>query len=156
MPVPAFITSLRARIGHELLWLPGVTAVVLDDQGRVLLGQRTDTGRWALPSGIPEPGEQPGEACVREVAEETGVTAVLDRLLRIETQPPLTYPNGDRCQFVDHLFAARAVSGDAHVADDESLAVGWFSPDALPADLRAGQADAVRLALAAPGPTLFS
>ena len=156
MPIPSFITSLRAKIGHELLWLPGVTAVVLDGAGRVLLGQRSDTGRWALPSGIPEPGEQLGEACAREVAEETGITAVLDRLLRVETTPVMSYPNGDRCQFVDHVFVGRAVSGTAHVGDDESLAVGWFSPDALPPDLREGQRDAVRLALAPAGPTLFS
>ena len=156
MPVPAFITSLRAKIGHELLWLPGVTAVVVDDAGRVLLGQRSDTGRWALPSGIPEPGEELGEACVREVAEETGVAVELDRLLRVGTQPVLTYPNGDRCQFVDHVFVGRAVGGTAHVADDESLAVGWFSPDALPDGVRATQVDDVRLALGPVGPTLFS
>ena len=156
MPVPDFITSLRARVGHDLLWLPGVTAVVLDDDGRVLLGQRADTGRWALPSGIPEPGEHLGEACAREVAEETGVTVELDRLLRVWTHPPLTYPTGDRCQFVDHVFAGRAVSGTAHVGDDESLAVGWFAPDALPDGVRASQVDAVRQALAPAGPTLFS
>ena len=39
--------------------LPGVSAVVFDDEGRVLLGRRADTGKWSVIGGIPEPGEQP-------------------------------------------------------------------------------------------------
>ena len=146
MPVPEFIRSLRERIGHDLLWLPGVTGVVFDDAGRVLLTQRSDTGEWALPSGIPEPGEQMAEALAREVAEETGVTVAVERLLGIETLPPLTYPNGDVCQFVDHAFLCRATGGEAHVADDESLDVGWFAVADLPA-LRGSQRELVDLAL---------
>lgn len=33
MPVPDFVAALRARVGHELLWLSGVTAVVLHPVG---------------------------------------------------------------------------------------------------------------------------
>jgi len=145
VPVPEFIRSLRARVGAELLWLPGVTGVVFDDTGRVLLGQRSDTGEWALPSGIPEPGEQMAQALAREVTEETGVEVVVERLLGIWTQPPMTYPNGDRCQFVDHAFQCRAVGGVAHVADDESLAVAWSAVADLP-ELRRDQRDLVALA----------
>ena len=50
----------------------GACAVVLDDQSRVLLQQRTDNGRWALPGGGIETGERADEACVREVLEVTG------------------------------------------------------------------------------------
>ncbi|MGY1839335.1 MULTISPECIES: NUDIX hydrolase [unclassified Modestobacter] len=146
MPVPEFIRDLRSTIGHALLWLPGVTGVVTDDAGRVLLTQRSDTGRWALPSGIPEPGEQLAVALAREVLEETGVEVVVDRLVSLWTQPPLTYPNGDVCQFVDHTFACRAVGGEAHVADDESLDVVWCDPPRLP-DLVGVQAQLVARAL---------
>lgn len=145
MPVPEFIRSLRARVGSELLWLPGVTGVVFDGTGRVLVGQRSDTGEWALPSGIPEPGEQMARALAREVAEETGVEVVVERLLGIWTLPPMTYPNGDRCQFVDHAFLCRATGGVAHVADDESLAVAWSAVADLP-ELRRDQRDLVALA----------
>jgi len=155
VPVPEFIRNLRASIGHELLWLPGVSGVVLDDAGRVLLTQRSDTGGWALPSGIPEPGEQLAAALVREVAEETGVVAEVQRLLSIWTEPPLTYPNGDVCQFVDHAFACRATGGSAHVADDENLDVGWFAVTDLP-ELRGRQADTVTRALAGDQETWFA
>ena len=53
MATPEFIVSLRQRIGHDMLWLPGVSIVVVDDAGRLLLGQRADNGRWAVVSGIP-------------------------------------------------------------------------------------------------------
>nr|WP_281386694.1 NUDIX domain-containing protein [Jiangella mangrovi] len=114
------------------MWLTGVTAVIVDDEGRVLLGQRSDTGRWALISGILEPGEQPAVAVVREAFEETGVHIEVERISSVVTGPPAAYPNGDRVQFMDVAFRCRPVSGEARVNDDESLAVGWFAPDELP------------------------
>jgi len=132
MPIPPFIESLRTKVGTDLLWLAGVTAVVLDDEGRVLMGQRVDSGLWALISGILEPGEEPAVAMVREIKEETGVDAVVDSLAAILVQDPMTYPNGDHAQYLDLLFLCHATGGEPHAADDESLAVGWFSVDDLP------------------------
>ena len=80
MPVPDFIVRLRQRIGHDLLWLPGVTAVVLRD-GEVLVVRRSDDGSWAPVTGIVDPGEHPAQAVVREVLEETGVHCVVEELV---------------------------------------------------------------------------
>ncbi|MFI7585443.1 NUDIX hydrolase [Spongisporangium articulatum] len=135
MPVPEFIVELRSHVGHAQLWLPGVTALVQDDAGRLLLGQRADSGRWALPSGIPDPGEGMAAAIAREVREETGVSVAVEALIAVHTVPPITYPNGDVTAYVDHLFRCRYLDGEAHVADDESLDVGWFAPDELPEPL---------------------
>lgn len=132
MPIPEFITELRAQVGHHPLWLPGVSAVVIDDRGRLLLGRRADNGHWAVVSGIPEPGEQPGVAAVREVLEETGVVAEAIALTAVSTSEVVTYDNGDVAQYVDICFWCRAIGGEAHVADDESTEVGWFDADALP------------------------
>ncbi|MEU5188185.1 NUDIX domain-containing protein [Streptomyces klenkii] len=132
MPTPDFIRDLRATAGQQLLWIPGVSAVVLDAEGRVLLGRRSDSGEWAIIGGIPEPGEQPASAIVREVYEETAVHCVAESVLVVEALAPVTYPNGDQCQYMDVCFLCRAVGGEARVNDDESLEVGWFEPDALP------------------------
>ncbi|WNB85868.1 NUDIX domain-containing protein [Cellulomonas sp. ATA003] len=149
MPIPEFVSRLRAHVGTELLWLPGVSAVVVDDVGRVLLGRRSDNGRWAVISGILEPGEEPGVAAVREVLEETGVVARIEALASVGTDSDVVvYPNGDRAQYLDVTFLCRAVRGEAHVADDESTEVAWFHPDALPEPLVASSRMRIDRALA--------
>lgn len=132
MPIPQFVLDLRAKIGHDLLWLPGVTAVVFDDENRVLLVRRADNGRWTLVTGCLEPGEQPAAGTLREIEEETAVRAVVEQLIRVATLPASEYLNGDRAQFLDVAFRCRAVSGEARVNDDESVDVGWFALDELP------------------------
>ncbi|MEV6557478.1 NUDIX domain-containing protein [Nocardia sp. NPDC051756] len=132
MATPDFIRTIRADAGKQLLWLPGVGAVVFDDEGRLLLGRRADTGRWAITAGMPEPGEQPAACAVREVFEETAVHCVAERIVLVRAMPAHTYPNGDICQFMDITFRCRAVGGSARVNDDESLEVAWFEPAALP------------------------
>lgn len=153
MATPEFIRDLRSSIGRQLLWLPGVTAVVFDDDGRVLLGKRADTGGWSVIGGIPEPGEQPAETAVREVFEETAVRVVPEGVVLVEAMSPTKYPNGDICQFMDVTLRCRAVGGEARVNDDESLEVGWFAMDALP-ELEEYALTRIRRAVAA-GPTWF-
>ncbi|MEU7133338.1 NUDIX domain-containing protein [Streptomyces sp. NPDC046261] len=153
MPIPDFIRDLRAVAGSRLLWMPGVSAIVLDDEGRVLLGRRADTGGWSIIGGIPEPGEQPAAAIVREVFEETAVRCTPRKVLLVEALKQVTYPNGDVCQFMDICFLCRAVGGEARVNDDESLEVGWFDVDALP-ELEPFAVTRIKQA-AAGGPTWF-
>ncbi|WP_043500814.1 NUDIX hydrolase [Georgenia sp. SUBG003] len=148
MPVPPFITALRAHVGHDLLWLPGVTGVVLDDAGRLLLGRRADNGLWALISGILEPGEEPAHGLVREIAEETGVRAEVVALTSVSSGDRVTYPNGDVSQYLDLTFLCRHVDGEAFVADDESTEVGWFALEALPGRITASSRSRLAAALA--------
>jgi 8-oxo-dGTP pyrophosphatase MutT (NUDIX family) len=133
VPTPQFIVELRRKVGHDLLWLPGVTAVVVDARGRVLLVRRADNARWTLIYGCLDPGEQPAVGAAREVQEETGVTVKVVRALRIEALNATAYPNGDRVQFLDICLLCAPVEGDARVNDDESIDVRWFDVDAMPA-----------------------
>lgn len=128
MPVPEFVTALRGHVGTAPLWLSGVSVVVRDADGRVLLTRRIDNGKWAVVSGILEPGEEPGLAALREVREETGVDAELVRITSVDVTDPITYPNGDVAQYLDVCFLARYLSGDAAVSDDENHDVAWFFP----------------------------
>ena len=155
MSTPDFVLALRERIGHDPLWMPGVTAVVRNDAGEVLLVRRTDFGHWALVSGILEPGEQPAPGLAREIEEETGVVAEVEALTAVWTLPEVTYPNGDRAQYLDLCFTARHVSGEARVNDDESLDVAWFPVDDLPADLVEGSRVRLERALAHDGTVWF-
>lgn len=132
MPVPDFLLALRSHVGHGLLPLVGVTAVVVSEEGDVLLHRRADDGRWCTPGGILEPEEEPARAVVREVREETGLEVEVERLSSVVAQEPHTYPNGDRVQFLDLAFRCRPVGGAPDATGDETLDVGWFAPDALP------------------------
>lgn len=135
MPIPEFIVALREKVGHAPLWLSGVSVVIRDDDGRVLLTRRADNGQWAVVSGVLEPGEEPSAAAVREAKEETDVDAELVRITSVDVTEPITYPNGDVTQYLDVCFLARWTGGDAHVADDENLEVAWFAPSELPSDM---------------------
>ena len=147
MATPKFILDLRAKIGHDLLWLSGITGVVLDDDERILLVRRADNGRWSLPAGVLEPGEQPAVALIREIQEETAVEAEIVRLVSVDVLPPGSYPNGDQVQFLDLCFRCRPLRGEARVNDDESLEVGWYPLTALPEDLAPRELDCIANAL---------
>jgi 8-oxo-dGTP pyrophosphatase MutT (NUDIX family) len=132
MPTPDFVLDLRAHIGHQMLWLSTAVGAVLDADGRVLLVRRADNGAWTLPGGIIDPAEQPADAAVREVFEETGVVAVPEVLTSVTVSRPATYPNGDEVQYLEVTFRCRPTGGEARVNDAESVEVGWFGQDALP------------------------
>ncbi|MDX6239029.1 MAG: hypothetical protein QOG10_3844 [Kribbellaceae bacterium] len=154
MPTPDFILQLRKKIGHDLLWLPGITGVVLDADDRVLLVRRADNDRWTVVAGILEPGEQPDVGILREIYEETGVEAEIERLVSVEAMEPSAYPNGDQVQYLDMCFRCRPIRGEARVNDDESTDVGWFSLDALP-DIPAREARCIANALRSDPAPLF-
>ena len=60
-------------------------AVCIED-GRVLLARHAPTNTWTLPGGRVEHGEDPSDAVTREVAEETGYDAVVERLLGVDSR----------------------------------------------------------------------
>jgi 8-oxo-dGTP pyrophosphatase MutT (NUDIX family) len=133
MAIPDYVRDLRAAVGSaHLLWIPGVNAVVVDDQERILLHRRSDDGRWSIISGILDPGEQPAAGIVREVLEETAVQVVPEFVSSVTVSPEITHRNGDLAQYLEICFRCRPIGGSARVNDDESLDVAWFARDALP------------------------
>jgi 8-oxo-dGTP pyrophosphatase MutT (NUDIX family) len=131
MPIPEFIVELRRHIGHAPLWLPGVTAVVIRDQ-HVLLVKRADNQAWTAVTGIVEPGENPADCAVREVQEEAGIHAIAKRLAWVHVTRSIVHANGDRAQYLDHVFRMDWVAGEPFPADDESLDARWFDISTMP------------------------
>ncbi len=132
MPTPQFVLDLRQKVGHDLLWLSTAMGAVLDADGRVLLGRRADLGDWTLPGGIIDPAEQPADAVVREIFEETGVLAVPEVLTSVGVSPAITYQNGDKVQYLEYCFRCRGVGGQARVNDGELSEVAWHAVHDLP------------------------
>ena len=70
-----------------------VVAAVIEREGRVLIGQRRNIGqhalKWEFPGGKVEPGESPETATIRELEEELGIHARINReIMRYEFQYP--------------------------------------------------------------------
>jgi ADP-ribose pyrophosphatase YjhB (NUDIX family) len=107
-----------------------VGAVVYDDQARILLVQRADSGVWLYPTGWADVGYSASEVAVKEVLEETGITcepegviAVLDGMRMGFTRIPL----------YSTVFLCRATGGSLQAHPLETADVGWFAEDELPA-----------------------
>ena len=112
----------------------GVGALVVDDD-RVLLvrrGVEPGLGRWSVPAGYLDAGEDPAVAVAREVVEETGMTVTVGALLDTVVNPP-----GLGASLF--LLYAATVTGGRLTAGDDATEAGWFAPDRLPdlADLPA-------------------
>ena len=109
---------------------PAICALVLDDEGRVLLGRRAHdpgAGLWDVLGGFMDEDEQPFETLRRELKEETGldvepvdfVGAVADRY------------GEDGNATLNLCWTARVVGGEPDAADDVSE-LRWFAPHELP------------------------
>lgn len=153
MPTPDFVLALRAKVGNHPLWLAGVCAVVLrplDTPLEVLLVQRSDDGTWTPVKGIMDPGEEVGQAAIRECLEETGVQIAVDRLVNVGIIGPVRYPNGDVTTYLEHTVRAAWVAGEPAVGDDESVDVGWFRLDDLPGPIPPADLAQIEVAVANP------
>jgi 8-oxo-dGTP pyrophosphatase MutT (NUDIX family) len=106
MPMSEHLRRIRERIGHDLLQIPGVSGLVYDDAGRVLLVYENHGGGWAEPGGAIEPGEAPCDAVVREVWEETGLWVEPIALRGVFSGDPMRvrYPNGDLVEYMTAMF----------------------------------------------------
>lgn len=157
MPIPEFVVNLRAKIGHDLLWMPGVTAVVLrpapeqPNRQQVLLIQRSDNHEWTPVTGIVDPGEDPHVTAVREVLEEACVEAEVERLVWVWAGKEHTHLNGDRAVYLDHTFRCQWVAGEPRPGDDEAVDAAWYFVDDLPA-MRETFIERIHLAVAADQP----
>lgn len=112
-----------------------IGAVVGNDDGEILLVQRSDSGIWLYPTGWADIGYSPAEVAVKEVQEETGIDCEPVRLL--------TVIDGFRAGFTriplySLVFYCRATGGALKPHPLETLDVGFFGRDNLPEPLAGG------------------
>lgn len=138
MPKTDYYDDPNAPAANSLV--VAVAVVVVDDQGRVLMIERTDNGKWALPGGAQELGESVREAAVRETREETGIEIEVSGVVGIYSDPRhvIAYDDGEVRQEFSICLRARAVGG-APQSSSESRAVRWVTApelERLPIDAR--------------------
>jgi ADP-ribose pyrophosphatase YjhB (NUDIX family) len=105
-----------------------VGAVVGNDEGKLLLVKRADSGIWLYPTGWADVGYSPAEVVVKEVAEETGID--------VEVLGPLAVLDGLRMGLRIPMYSlvwhCRALGGDLAAHPLECADVGWFAEEELP------------------------
>jgi len=134
----SYLGKLRKIVGRRLILIPGARIVVHDRAGRVLLELRKDFRKWGLPGGHQEVGDSSAETAMREVFEETGLRITRPQVFGIASDPrheTMRFPNGDRTQSVSILFHASRPRGQPKFDPRETLELGWFALDDLPASL---------------------
>jgi ADP-ribose pyrophosphatase YjhB (NUDIX family) len=110
----------------------GCSVAAFDDVGRVVLIKRADNGRWALPGGYAEVGLPPSVNALRELREETGFHADLERLVGVYDNKSLG--GISPYQFYICCFRARITGGDA-TPSHETPEVVLADPGELPENM---------------------
>jgi 8-oxo-dGTP diphosphatase len=133
--VPIQFTRNLWRFGQTVLGvifrhpIPGTSIVPILPDGRIVLIRRRDDGRWALPGGIVDWGENIPDTIQRELKEETGLDLVkIRRLVGVYSAP-------DRDPRIHSICVVVEADVDGYMESEDTLEVldiQAFSPDSLP------------------------
>jgi len=109
--------------------ITGTTIIPILPDGRIVLVQRRDNGRWSLPGGIVDWGEDIPTTVRRELEEETGLNLIyINRLVGVYSDPS----RDPRFHSIAVVIEAK-VEGEIQIHDTlELLAAKAFSPSDLP------------------------
>ncbi|KAA0546949.1 NUDIX hydrolase [Bacillus sp. BGMRC 2118] len=130
-----YIEELRKLVGNRPLIFVGATAIILDEQGKILFQQRRfPNGVWGLPGGLMELGESTEEVAKREVFEETGLQIENLQLLNVYSGQDqfIRAENGDEFYVVTTAYYTTEYYGEIIVDKKESIKVDFFHPEDLP------------------------
>lgn len=121
---------------HKFVLLQdGAAAIIVNNNGQILLQSRADNDRWGLPGGCQELGERFEDTIIREVKEETNLDITEENLQLIAVVSGNTrrneYPNGDVVINNTVLYCIKNYSGEIKW-DNESKEMKFFNLDNLP------------------------
>ncbi|MEP0910735.1 NUDIX hydrolase [Leptolyngbya sp. GB1-A1] len=119
-------TALGLVFRHPIT---GTSIVPVLPDGRIVLVQRRDNGKWSLPGGIVDWGEDIPSAVRRELAEETGLSIVeIKRLVGVYSSPERDSRFHSICVLVEAM-----VDGTMQIQDSlEVMAIRAFLPTDIP------------------------
>lgn len=111
----------------------GCDTFISNERGQVLLIQRSDNQKWALPGGSQNRGETMRDCAIRETFEETGLRIEVTDLLGIYSSmnyeaKNYPYPKRDYC----HVVFMGKITGGSLSNSEETLTAKWFSENQLP------------------------
>ncbi len=102
----------------------GADAAIFDQEGRILLMQRSDDEKWCLPCGWVELNESPAEAAVRETREETGLEVECVSLVDVFARFP-SEENGPH-SMISVVYYCRVTGGEMRLSNEGLDLRYWF------------------------------
>ena len=111
--------------------IPGTSIIPILPNGQIVLVRRRDNGKWALPGGMVDWGEEISTTIKRELTEETGLELVkIRRLVGVYSAPDRDPRVHSICVVVE-----ADVQGNCQVQDiHEITEVKAFDATSLPTD----------------------
>jgi len=116
------------------LQIPSVSAIIRDENDRVLMVKNDNVGVCGLPAGAIDLGESPSEAVVREVFEETGLQVKPVQIAGVFGGGNFRYIylNGDAVEYFIVVFECEIIGGELFARDGEVSAFQYFSAAEIP------------------------
>ena len=136
-----FRMALDDRISHIPFIQTGAAIIIRNENGQILLQERTDRDKWGLPGGCQDLGEDLRVTAVREAFEETGIKLDPNEIELIDTlsgeSRKNSYPNGDIVYNNTSLYLADVSMEDASnlKGDSETKRLRFFNPEEVPENL---------------------
>ena len=136
-----FRMALDDRISHIPFIQTGAAIIIRNENGEILLQERTDRNKWGLPGGCQDLGEDLRITAIREASEETGLKIDLNDIVLIDTlsgeSRKNSYPNGDIVYNNTSLYLADVSLKDASSlkGDSETKRLKFFYPEDVPDNL---------------------
>ena len=136
-----FRMALDERISHIPFIQTGAAIIIRNENGEILLQERTDRNKWGLPGGCQELGEDLRVTAIREAYEETGIKLDYNDLELIDTLSGETrknsYPNGDIVYNNTSLYLADVLMQNISdmKGDSETKRLQFFKPEEVPENL---------------------
>jgi ADP-ribose pyrophosphatase YjhB (NUDIX family) len=130
-PLPAIEQSLSHLLGHYTPMVMG-DALVINEEGEILLIQRADSRLWAAPGGAFDVGETAAEGVVRECREETGWLVEPISLIGVYDSRLLETRVQHHVYHVSFLCRPLAQTEFSPSHAGETLDIGWFRESRLP------------------------
>ena len=105
----------------------------IDEQGRLLLGKRSDNHKWGYSGGAVEIDEHVEDCAKRELKEEMGLTADELTFFSVNSGPEThyVYPNGDEVSNFEIVYICRKWHGELKSCDGEMEELRFFHHDEI-------------------------
>ncbi len=132
-----YIFDMRKLVGHRTIIQCSGSIIIVDKNGRLLLGKRTDNHLWGYAGGSVEINEKIEDCAARELFEEMGIVADEMELFYINSgkDTHYIYPNGDEVSNIEIVYICRKYHGTPKAQESEIEELRYFTLDEITPDM---------------------